>query len=86
MEWSLDGIITAIGEALKTAVTGIGEDLANSIFDALLTWLYETVFGAMADFFELIGNMGAEIFDFMEKLIKDNNFNFYRRMAEIYNA
>lgn len=63
MEWSLDGIITAIGEALKTAVTGIGEDLANSIFDALLTWLYETVFGAMADFFELIGNMGAEIFD-----------------------
>ena len=35
MEWSLDGIITAIGEALKTAVTGIGEDLANSIFEAL---------------------------------------------------
>lgn len=63
MESSLEGVITALGEALKTAINGIGEELANSIFNTLIKWLYETIFGAMADFFELIGNMGAEIFD-----------------------
>lgn len=29
----------------------------------MLRWLYEIVYGAIADFFEMMGNMGAEIFD-----------------------
>lgn len=29
----------------------------------MLQWLYETIYGAVADFFTLMGNMGADIFD-----------------------
>ncbi|MBE7002093.1 MAG: hypothetical protein E7421_05305 [Ruminococcaceae bacterium] len=29
----------------------------------MLRWFYETIYDAVADFFELIGNMGADIFD-----------------------
>lgn len=29
----------------------------------MLQWFYETIYGAVADFFTMIGNMGADIFD-----------------------
>ena len=29
----------------------------------MLQWLYETIYGAVADFFTMMGNMGADIFD-----------------------
>lgn len=29
----------------------------------MLQWFYETIYGAVADFFTLMGNMGADIFD-----------------------
>ena len=61
-EW-LGDIIGGIGDAIGGTFEGISEALANSIFEAMLAWLYETVYNAIADFFELMGNMGAEIFD-----------------------
>ena len=61
-EW-LGDIIGGIGDAIGGTFEGISDALANSIFEAMLAWLYETIYGAIADFFELMGNMGAEIFD-----------------------
>ena len=61
-EW-LGDIIGGIGDAIGGTFEGISEALANSIFEAMLAWLYEIVYDAIADFFELMGNMGAEIFD-----------------------
>jgi len=61
-EW-LGDIIGGIGDAISGTFEGISDALANSIFEAMLSWLYETIYGAIADFFELMGNMGAEIFD-----------------------
>ena len=61
-EW-LGDIIGGIGDAISGTFEGISDALANSIFQAMLSWLYETIYGAIADFFELMGNMGAEIFD-----------------------
>lgn len=29
----------------------------------MLSWFYETIYGAVADFFTMMGNMGADIFD-----------------------
>ena len=29
----------------------------------MLKWFYETIYGAVADFFAMMGNMGADIFD-----------------------
>ena len=61
-DW-LGDIISGIGDAIGGTFEGISDALANSIFEAMLAWLYETIYGAIADFFELMGNMGAEIFD-----------------------
>jgi len=61
-DW-LGDIIGGIGDAISGTFEGISDALANSIFEAMLSWLYETIYGAIADFFELMGNMGAEIFD-----------------------
>lgn len=60
-DW-LGDIIDAIGNALGNTFEDIGSSIANSIFNSILQWLYETIYGAITDFFQLIGNMGAEIF------------------------
>lgn len=61
-DW-LGDIFSAIGDAIGETIVGLGRELSNTIFDALLHWWYETIFGAVADFFEQMGNMGADIFD-----------------------
>lgn len=55
----LDGIASAISQAFS----GIGQQLSKTILTTMMTWMYDTVYGAVADFFSMMGNMGAEIFD-----------------------
>ena len=44
-------------------IESLGEQVSNAIWDAMLKWFYETIYGAVADFFAMMGNMGADIFD-----------------------
>ena len=39
------------------------KQVSNAIWDAMLGWFYETIYGAVADFFAMMGNMGADIFE-----------------------
>lgn len=41
----------------------MGKEVSNTVFDALLQWWYETIYGAVADFFARMGNMGADVFE-----------------------
>lgn len=41
----------------------LGQQISNVIWNTMLQWFYETIYGAVADFFTMIGNMGADIFD-----------------------
>lgn len=59
----LGNIIAGMGDAISDAFGGIGDSVANAIFEAMLRWLYETIYSAISDFFTSMGNMGAEIFD-----------------------
>lgn len=61
-DW-LGGLITAIGDAIGGTVSGMGESIANLIFDSFLQWIYEAIFNGIADFFTMMGNMGTEIFE-----------------------
>lgn len=61
-EW-MEEAIEALGEALTTAVGGLAEDLAETIYSSMVSWFYEAIFGALSDFFEVMNNMGAEIFE-----------------------
>ena len=59
----LGDLISGIGNAIGGTINSLGSELASTIFNSILQWLYEIIYGAIADFFELIGNMGAELFD-----------------------
>lgn len=61
-DW-LGDIFSGIGDLLGDALAGLGESISNSIFDAILKWWYEIIYGAVADFFSMMGGMGAEIFE-----------------------
>lgn len=41
----------------------LGQQISNVIWNTMLQWFYETIYGAVADFFTMMGNMGANIFD-----------------------
>ena len=70
-DW-LGDIISGIGDAIGGAFEGIGEALANTIFEAMLGWLYQTIYNAIADFFTLMGNMlmGVAVFTFNQSMKK----------------
>lgn len=55
----IDGISTAISDAFEL----LGTQISNTIWNTMLRWFYETIYNAVADFFTMMGNMGAEIFD-----------------------
>ena len=59
----LSDIIGGMGEAMGDIIKIRGTELSNVIFDSLLQWLYTMIYDAIADFFSMMGSMGADIFD-----------------------
>lgn len=59
----LEDLINGITGAISDAFAGIGQTISNTIWSTMMKWMYETVFDAIADFFTMMGSMGAEIFD-----------------------
>ena len=55
----IDAIVNAITGGFKSSAN----EVTNSIWNLMLKWLYNSVYSAIADFFTMMGNMGAEIFD-----------------------
>ena len=52
-----------IGDAIGSAFNGVGSAISEAIWEVMLQWYYETIYNAIADFFTLMGNMGADLFD-----------------------
>lgn len=61
-DW-IGNLIDSIVGAIQDGFQWIGETITSTIWTTMLRWFYETIYDAVADFFELIGNMGADIFD-----------------------
>lgn len=61
-DWIGD-LIDAIGDAIRDAFELLGTQISNTIWNTMLKWFYETIYEAVADFFSMMGNMGADIFD-----------------------
>lgn len=59
----LSGLGSTIADAIKSAFGSLAAQISNAIWNAMLKWFYETIYGAVADFFSSMGSMGAEIFD-----------------------
>ena len=63
-EW-LGDLFSGIGDTIGGAFDGIGESISNTIFNSILQWLYEIIYGAISDFFEMISrwiyNKGIQV-------------------------
>ena len=59
----LQDLIDGISSAISEAFSGIGQQISQTIWRTMMTWMYDTVYSAVADFFSMMGNMGADIFD-----------------------
>ena len=60
-DW-LGDIFSGIGDAIGGVFDFLGEQISNVIWNTMLKWFYETIYNAVADFFTMMGNMGADIF------------------------
>ena len=61
-DW-LEELTDSIADAIGEAFAELGERISDVIWDTMLRWFYEAIYGAVADFFSLMGYMGADIFD-----------------------
>ncbi len=61
-DW-LGDIISGLGDAIGSVFDTLGQQISNVIWNTMLQWFYESIYGAVADFFTIMGNMGADIFE-----------------------
>ena len=57
-DWVND-LIDAISESFEI----LGTQISNTIWNTMLQWFYETIYESVANFFTLMGSMGADIFN-----------------------
>lgn len=62
MQW-LSDLISGIGDAIADAFKTLWDVISGSIWEVFLKWIYEAVYGAIADFFTLMGDMGTALFE-----------------------
>lgn len=61
-DWIQD-LITGIGNAIGSSLSATWETVSNEIWSKFMSWLYSTVYGALADFFSIMSGIGAQLFD-----------------------
>ena len=61
-DWIGD-LINGIGQAISDALTDAWATLLSTIWDAMLEWIYKTIFDSLADFFSSLSDMGVKIFE-----------------------
>ena len=61
-DW-LGDLISGLGDAIGGVFDTLGQQISSAIWNTMLQWMYETIYNAVADFFSMMGNMGADIFE-----------------------
>ena len=56
-------LLAGLGDALGGAFENIGIDVVNSVWPAMVQWLYEAIYTAVGELFAEINQLGVEIFD-----------------------
>lgn len=61
-DW-LGDILAGMGDAITVFFQETGLDFAHVIWDGVVIWLYNAVYGAVADLFEDMNTMGTAVFE-----------------------
>lgn len=63
-DWISD-LIDGIGNAISSALASAWEMVTDSIWGKFMTWLYTLIYDAAADFFSMMTEIGANLFDLL---------------------
>lgn len=61
-DW-LGDILAGLGEAITMVFEETGLDFAHAVWDGVVIWIYNAVYGAVADLFTEMNAMGAAVFE-----------------------
>ena len=61
-DW-LGSFVDSIGEGISNGLSNTWKTISSSIWDTFLQWMYKAIYDALADFFTMFSNLGAELFD-----------------------
>ena len=61
-DW-LQELIDGVGNAISLSLAEVWESISSSIWGTFMTWIYTMVYEAMADFFSMMTEIGANLFD-----------------------
>ena len=61
-DWIQD-LIDGVGNAISSSLAEVWESISSSIWGTFMTWIYTMVYEAMADFFSMMTEIGANLFD-----------------------
>lgn len=61
-DWISD-LINDIGDAISSALSSVWTSVSDSIWDKFMSFIYSMVYQALADFFTLMTEIGANLFD-----------------------
>lgn len=60
--WVRD-IVSGFSKAISEALVETGNKITGTIWLKMIEWFYDTVYEAVGNFFSMMGNMGAQVFD-----------------------
>lgn len=63
LEELIESLVAGISDAISSVFETLSTQISNTIWNITLRWMYEAIYGAVADFFTMMGNMGADLFD-----------------------
>ena len=61
-DW-ISELINGIGTAISSALGSVWETVSGSIWGVFMNWLYTMVYNALTDFFSMMTELGANLFD-----------------------
>lgn len=61
-DW-IDTLVDGIGSEVGEALSSVWNDISGNIWTLFLRWIYGLVYSGIADFFTMISDMGAKLFD-----------------------
>ncbi len=62
MEWISD-LISGIGDAISGALSSVWNTISDSIWGKFMEFLYSIIYNALAEFFTMMAEIGANLFD-----------------------
>ena len=61
-DWIKD-LVNGVGDSISNAISGVWESISDSIWGKFVEWMLSAVYGALADFFTMMTDIGASLFD-----------------------